>query len=106
MWVSGAGRADVIVRTSRPVDHLSVEAHSPIRTVLTVSAGAGTVTVPIEANKPVTFDVPAANVHGLGDYTRLLQTTSSQGFVPHAMDPASLDTRNLGAQLRFSVVLK
>ncbi len=106
MWVSGAGRADVIVRTSRPVDHLVVEAHSPIRTSLTVSAGAEAVTVQVQPGPPVTFDVPVSGVHGLGDYACLLSATSTEGFVPHVMDPASPDTRNLGAQLRFSVALK
>src|SRR5262249_57505456 len=33
MWVSGAGRADVIVRAAWPIDHLEVEVESPIHTV-------------------------------------------------------------------------
>ncbi|MES1256727.1 MAG: hypothetical protein ABUS56_14015, partial [Acidobacteriota bacterium] len=43
MWVTGGRRADVIVRTEDPMDHLAVSAESPIPTVLTVSVGAETV---------------------------------------------------------------
>ncbi len=102
MWVSGAGRADVIVRTVDPVDRLVVEAESPIATELTVSMGAGEVRTSLQPRKPVTFEVPAGGgVHGRDGHAYLLQAQSSQGFVPHVFDRVSPDYRNLGAQLRF-----
>ncbi len=102
MWVSGAGRADIIVRTVDPVGRLIVEAESPIATELVVSMGAGEVRTALQPRKPVTFEVPAGpGVHGRDGHAYLLSAQSSGGFVPHVFDRVSPDYRNLGAQLRF-----
>jgi hypothetical protein len=106
MWVSGSGRADIIVRSAQPIAHLAVEAESPIRTILTVSMGSEPITVPIEPGKVVSFQVPASGVRDFQSYAYLLQARSSEGFVPRLMDPQSRDYRNLGAQLRFAAVTK
>ena len=39
MWIAGDGRADILVRSEWPIDHLRITAESPIRTVFIVSAG-------------------------------------------------------------------
>ena len=102
MWVSGAGRADIIVRTVDPIGHLVVEAESPIATVLTVSMGAEEVRATLQPRAPVTFQVPAGEgVHGRDGHAYLLSAQSSEGFVPHVVDRVSPDYRNRGAQLRF-----
>ncbi len=103
MWVSGAGRADIIVRTVVPVDHLVVECESPIHTVLTLSMGAESVTVTLEPHKIQTVNVPASGVHGARDYAYLLSARSTEGFIPHLVEPANQDYRNLSAQLRFQL---
>jgi hypothetical protein len=100
MWVSGAGRADVIVRTVKPIERLLVEARSPIHTVLTVALGAEPVTVTLQPGKLAAFTVAASGVHGFGDYNYLMTARSTEGFVPHLLDPLNTDYRNLGAQLR------
>jgi hypothetical protein len=105
MWVSGGGRADIIVRTVHPVAHLVVEAESPIHTVLTVTMGSDPVSVPLEPGKVVTFEVPASGVRGLNDYCYLMTARSTEGFVPHLMNPQSEDYRNLSAQLRFRIAV-
>jgi len=107
MWVSGAGRAEIILRAERPVRHLLVEAESPIRTTLSVSLGGDEVHTVIEPRKVTTFTVPAGSpVPGrYGDSVYLMTTQSSDGFVPHLVD-GSADYRNLGALLRFRAVLK
>jgi len=107
MWISGAGRAEIILRAARPVRHLLVEAESQIRTRVTVSLGRDDVTVVVEPKKVTTFVVPAGSpVPGrYGDSVYLLTTHSSDGFVPHLLD-GSADYRNLGALLRFRAVLK
>jgi hypothetical protein len=105
MWVSGSGRADVIVRSAWPIERLQVEAESPIHTVLTVSLGAEPVRVVIEPKRVYTFDVVASGVRGFGDYNYLLTTHSTEGFVPHLLEPANMDYRNLGAQIRFRAVM-
>ncbi len=104
MWVTGGRRADIIVCTEEPVDHLVVTAESPIQTTLTVSMGAASVVVPIVPGKTVNFDVPARGVRGLQSYAYLLSAFSSDGFVPHLQDPTSSDPRNLGALMRFAAV--
>ena len=106
MWVSGAGRADILVRSVDAIHHLAVDAQSPIRTVLTVSLGAAAVSVRLEPGKRSTFDVPAAGVRALQSYAYLLTVRSSEGFVPHVTDPTSQDYRNLGAQMRFNAVIQ
>ena len=104
IWVSGSGRAEIIVRADQPIDHLEVVAVSPIRTQLTMSAGAAASTVEILPGIPSTIDVPAAGVQGFRTYFYLLKARSTEGFTPHLTDPASLDNRNLGVQLNFRVV--
>ena len=47
---------------------------------------------------------PTSGVRGFGDYCYLMTTHSSEGFVPHMLEPANMDYRNLGAQLRFRPV--
>jgi hypothetical protein len=104
MWIAGGRRADIIVRTEDPMDHLQVTAESPIRTTLTVSLGAKSVTVSIIPNTPVNFSVPARGARAQQSYAYLLSATSSDGFTPHLKDPSSADYRNLGALMRFAAV--
>jgi hypothetical protein len=104
VWVSGSGRSDVLVRTEQRPDHLAMTARSPIRTSLTVSAGGETKIVPLDAGKPVTFNLPVSSVRGLESYAFLLSLQSSDGFTPHLLDPASRDFRNLGVLITFDVV--
>jgi hypothetical protein len=107
MWISGSGRAEIILRAERPVRHLYVEAESPIRTTVTISLGDDEVRTVLEPKKVTTFIVPAGSpVPGrYGDSVYLLTTQSSDAFVPHLVD-GSPDYRNLGALLRFRAVLK
>jgi hypothetical protein len=104
MWVSGADRAEILVRTVNPVDHLAVSAESPIRTVLTVSMGGSAVRVSLTPGTVATFDVQASGVRGLRSYSYLLSAQSSDGFVPHLQNTQSADFRNLGALMRFRAV--
>ena len=101
MWVSGSGRADIIVRAAAPFERMAFEAESPIRTVLTISLGSDPVTVRIEPGTITHFEVKASGVHGLGDYNYLMTARSTEGFVPHLLEPQNMDYRNLGAQVRF-----
>jgi hypothetical protein len=105
MWVSGSGRAEIIVRSASPIERMEVEAESPIHTVLTVTLGAAPVTITMEPKKVYAFDVAVRGVRGFGDYDYLMTTHSTEGFVPHLLEPANMDYRNLGAQLRFHPVV-
>jgi hypothetical protein len=105
MWVSGSGRAEVIIRTPWPIAYLEAEAQSPIRTVLTVSAGDAPIRLKLEPKQVYPFTVKTSGVRGFGDYNYLLTAHSTEGFIPHLMEPGSMDYRNLGAQLRFRPVV-
>ena len=104
MWIAGDGRADILVRSERPLDHLVVTVMSPIATTFTISAGGTEIVVPLIPNKPAFVNVPTYGVRGLKSYAYLLSARSSGGFVPHLRDPKSNDSRVLGAQLRFKAV--
>jgi hypothetical protein len=106
MWISGSGRAEIIVRTEYPIDHLTISAFSPIRTTVTVDLGAESVTRPIRAGERVTFDVPASGKKGFQSYAYLMSVRSTEGFTPRLLEPGSIDVRNLGAQLSFTVAYK
>lgn len=106
MWVSGAGRADILLRSVNPIDVLEVTAESPIHTVLTVAMGGPSVDVTLVPGEVATLTVPARGVRGLQSYAYLLTARSSEGFVPHLQDVNSKDFRNLGALMRFRAVVK
>jgi hypothetical protein len=104
IWVSGSGRAEIIVRTAFPMDHLQVEAESLVRTDLTMTLGTSPVSMTIVPRQVARFDLKASGVQGLNDYNYLLTARSTEAFVPHLVDPNSRDYRNLGAQIRFKAV--
>jgi hypothetical protein len=106
LWIAGDGRADILVRSDWPIDHLRVTAYSPIRTVVVMSMGGIETSVPLEPEKPATFDVPASGVRDEHSHAYLLSARSTEAFTPHLRDPSSTDTRNLGALLRFAAVPK
>jgi len=105
IWISGSGRADIIVRSAWPIERLQVEVESPINTTLTLSAGSDAVTKTLVSKQLQSFDLKTSGVRGFGDYDYLLTARSSEGFIPHLMEPGNNDYRNLGAQIRFKPVI-
>jgi hypothetical protein len=106
MWIAGDGRADILIRSEWPIDHLHVTAESPIRTVLTMSLGAGAAAVSLQPGQQTTFDVAASGVRDEHSYAYLLSSRSTEGFTEHLRNPASDDKRNLGAKFRFTAIPK
>lgn len=102
MWISGAGRADIIVKTDQLVRQFRVTATSPIRTTLTISAGAGRQTIPLVPDREVSFILPSSGVRGYLTYECLMSAQSSDGFIPKLADAANPDPRNLGVLLNFT----
>jgi len=103
-WLAGDGRADIIVRSEWPIDHLRVTAVSPIPTTVVMSFGATGSTMTLTPGVPATFDVPASGVRDEHSWAYLLSAQSTEGFTPHLRDATSNDPRNLGAMLRFVAV--
>jgi hypothetical protein len=106
IWIAGDGRADIIVRTEWPIDHLTITAQSPIATTFIVSIGGSQSQIPLVPGKRVTFDVPASGVRALRSYSYLLSARSTEGFTPRLHDPSSIDPRNLGVLMMFTAVPK
>ncbi|HEX7136213.1 MAG TPA: hypothetical protein VF219_00125, partial [Vicinamibacterales bacterium] len=106
VWIAGDGRADILVRSEWPIDHLAMTAESRIPATFAVSMGSSESRVRLEPGKPVTFDVPASGVRDLRSYAYLLTARSSDGFTPHLQDPTTEDRRNLGVLIRFTAVPK
>jgi hypothetical protein len=106
IWVAGDGRADILVRSEWPIDHLTITAESPIATRFIVSIGSRQSDIAIAPGKPVTFDVPASGVRALKSYAYLLSARSTDAFTPHLLDPSALnpDPRNLGVLMTFKAV--
>jgi hypothetical protein len=105
MWISGSGRAEIIVRADQPIHHFAITASSPIQTHFSVSAGAKAASVSIAPGATMTFDVAAAGIKGYNNmHFYLLTARSSEGFTPRLTDPESRDDRNLGVQMNFQVV--
>ncbi len=104
IWVSGSGRADVIVRSERALRQLTVVAESPIRTKFIISAGAAETSVSLTPGTAVKLNVPTAGVRGFKSYEYLLSARSTEGFIPRLRDAGSPDNRNLGVLMRFQAV--
>jgi hypothetical protein len=117
MWISGSGRADILIRTPsviakdgreqtlRPAHHFRVTAKSPIANTFTVSSDAGETTAHLVPNQPVTFDVPVTAVRGRDGYAYLISARATEGFVPRLFDPNARDDRNLGVQMHLKAVV-
>ena len=104
IWIAGDGRADIVMRSVDPLDHLHVTVTSPIHTTFTMSGGAGSRTATLAPGVGAALDVPVSGVRGLNSYAYLLSVRSSDAFTPHLRDPASTDFRNLGALMQFQAV--
>jgi hypothetical protein len=104
IWIAGDGRADMIMRSEWPVDHLQITVSSRIKTTFIVSAGAGETRVNLMPDTPATVDVPASGVRGLKSYAYRVSAQSTEAFTPHLQNPSSDDYRNLGAMMKFRAV--
>jgi hypothetical protein len=104
VWVAGDGRADIVMRSDWPIDHLRITVQSPVPTTFIVSAGGREVRTPLTPRQPVTFDLPTAGVRDLRSYAYLLSAQSTEGFTPHLRDHASNDERNLGVLMQFTAI--
>jgi len=104
MWISGGGRADIIVRCANPVYHFAVTVESPIPTVFTVSAGAAEKTITLQPSTRVEFLLPADGIRDVRSYAYLVSARSSEGFIPRLMEPGNTDARNLGASMTLQAI--
>jgi hypothetical protein len=106
IWIAGDGRADMLVRSDWPIDHLTMTAQSTVPTTFIASMGGAPVSVRLAAHAPMTFDLSAIGVRDLNSYAYMLNAQSTEGFTPHLADPSNSDRRNLGVLIRFVAIPK
>jgi hypothetical protein len=106
MWISGSGRADILIRTVDLAHAFRVTATSPIPNTFTVSSSEGSSTTSIVPGKTATFDVPVTGVRGRDGYVYLISARATEGFAPRLFEPTSTDERNLGVQMHLQAILK
>ena len=102
IWISGGGRADILIRSEEPIDHMTITVESPIATVFTVSIGRIESDDAADAEQAGDPDRAGVRRAGLQNYAYLLSARSSEGFTPHLQDPESRDNRNLGLFIRMT----
>jgi hypothetical protein len=104
IWVAGAARADILVRSADQPSNLYVEIESPIANEVWLSAGAGTRHLRLDPGRVQRLLLPVEWIRARpGSGACLLTVTTAEGFIPRLHDPASQDVRFLGALLRFTV---
>jgi hypothetical protein len=104
IWIAGDGRADILVRSAWPIDHLTITAETQISTTFIVSMGGPESRIPLLPGQRATFDVAATGVRGLNSFVYVLSARSTEAFIPHLIDPDSNDYRNLGVLMRFKAI--
>ncbi len=106
MWISGNGRADIIVRSVRTCRSLQDQCGFADPEHLYRLGGSRNANRPDRA-WPATRGVrraAGAGVRGLNGYAYLLTARSTEGFTPRLIDPNSHDDRNLGVQMHLQAV--
>ena len=96
-WVAGEARADIVVRTTRPVNTLDVTLRSPIANSVTVTVDGATRGAELQRNKPITLRFPVTGVYARRSQSFVLTVETEEGFVPTLRNPRSRDRRHLGA---------
>jgi hypothetical protein len=104
IWIAGAARAELIVRTGEPLRALNVTLNSPVRNEVTLGAGAARRTVTIEPGTTTVVAVPVRARYARQSSACLLSIETARGFVPRLLEPASDDRRFLGVQVRLAGV--
>lgn len=97
LWTKGGERADIVIRTDRPVTRLGLTLRTTVPNHVRVSFAGQSFEVDLAAGEDFTlrlFPQQQLNVHD--SYPYLLQIESSNGFVPAEVEPGSTDDRYLG----------
>ncbi len=102
IWIAGKSRAEIIVRTSEPLETLLATFEAPVANRVTVDASGGSQTLTIEPGRPVTVALAPRGVYSRRSWAYVLSVRTAGGFVPRLIEPGSGDSRFLGAVMRLS----
>lgn len=106
IWVRGASRADIVLRSGdRPLRYI-VTMRSLTETEVGVSLGGQTRRVTVRPGTRTTVVVPGDDaVFTRRSYSVLLKVSASRGARPKQVEPGSTDERDLGVQVKLEPVL-
>jgi hypothetical protein len=102
MWIAGAARADIIVRTAAPLTSLQCVITSPIANHVKVTFSGHSAEANVGPGRPATLTLPAGRgVYAYQAYDYLLSVRTRAGFTPAITSPGSTDSRFLGAFVKL-----
>jgi len=104
IWIAGRQRADIIVRTGMPLDHLRIRMRSLVDNSITITAGGPGRTASVPAGSVVQVAVPVESTLTRGGHGFVLSVDVADGAVPRLVDPRSRDRRFLGVLLQIEGV--
>lgn len=107
LWVKGGRRADIVVRTTRPLTEMRVNVSSPIANRVRLSFDGRSTSVELKAGQPVDVVIPTGEgVYADNGYSYVLSVTPAEGVVPLLEERGSKDKRFLGALLQLKGTLR
>lgn len=105
MWIAGAARADIIVRTATPLTSLQCVVTSPITNHVKVTFNGHSAEADLGPGRPATLTLPAGRgVYAYQGYDYLLTVRTRAGFTPEITSPGSTDSRFLGVFVKLQGV--
>jgi hypothetical protein len=106
-WVAGAARAEMILRTDRPIEKATLNLHSVVANHVSVTLGRANAEIDLQADGSGTlvFDPGPGAAYNGGSRAYVFTVTTTNGFVPAEADPKSPDRRFLGVFIEPHFVL-
>ena len=104
LWIAGEARADIIIRSSDPIDQLSVSLRAPIANVARVRSGGEGHVIEMQPGVPAEVRLEPFGLRARYAYAYLISVEVDRGFVPRLVTPGSGDSRFLGAQINLNAV--
>ena len=97
-WVAGSARAEMILRTDRPIEKATLSLHAGVANHVTVTLGRARASIDLqpEGSGTIVLDPGSGAAYNGGSRAYLFTVTTTNGFVPAAVDPTSHDKRFLG----------
>jgi hypothetical protein len=100
MWVAGRTETQIIVRTDRPLERLTLTLTANVTQTVSASAGGERRVVEVAPGTVTTLDLPASGVATRG-HAYLLKVRTSSGAVPALTEFPSRDPRLLGVMMQI-----
>jgi hypothetical protein len=106
-WVAGVARAEMILRTDRPIEKATLNLHSGVANHVTVTLGRAHAAIDLqpEGNGTIVLEPGPGVAYSGGSRAYVFTVTTTNGFVPADVDPTSHDKRFLGVFIEPHFVL-